>query len=91
MYEFSLEKVRGLMAEKGLKQIAITDHGYSHKKYGVEPKEVENIKNEIKKLPLLYILFCLLVKIDPLPAKMDFGKIIYFFFFFNNFLWQFFS
>jgi len=25
-------------------------------------------------LPLLYILFCLLLKIDPLPAKMDFGK-----------------
>lgn len=33
--------------KKGLKQIAITDHGYSHKKYGVELKEVENIKNEI--------------------------------------------
>ena len=31
-------------------------------------------KNEIKKLPLLYVLFCLLLKIDPLPAKMDFGK-----------------
>ena len=31
-------------------------------------------KNEIKKLPLLYILFCLLLKIDPLPAKMDFKK-----------------
>ena len=31
-------------------------------------------KNEIKKLPLLYILFCLLLKIDLLPAKMDFGK-----------------
>ena len=29
-------------------------------------------KNEIRKLPLLYILFCLLLKIDPLPAKMDF-------------------
>ena len=31
-------------------------------------------KNEIKKLPLLYMLFCLLLKIEPLPAKMDFGK-----------------
>ena len=31
-------------------------------------------KNEIKKLPLLYILFCILLKIDPLPAKMDFEK-----------------
>ena len=31
-------------------------------------------KNEIKKLTLLYILFCLLLKIDPLLAKMDLGK-----------------
>ena len=31
-------------------------------------------KNEIKKLPLLYVLFCLLLKIDRLPAKMNFGK-----------------
>lgn len=29
-------------------------------------------KNEIRKLPLLYILFCLLLKIEPLPAKIDF-------------------
>ena len=29
-------------------------------------------KKEIKKLSLLYVLFCLLLKIDPLPAKMDF-------------------
>ena len=29
-------------------------------------------KNEIKKLPLLYVLFCLLLKIDPLTAKMYF-------------------
>ena len=32
-------------------------------------------KNEIKKLPLLYILFCLLLKIDSLPAKMDFKNV----------------
>ena len=30
---------------------------------------------ELKKLPLLYLLFCLLLKIDPLPARMDFGNI----------------
>lgn len=29
-------------------------------------------KNEIRKLPLPYILFCLLLKIDTLPAKIDF-------------------
>ena len=32
-------------------------------------------QNEIKKLPLLYLLFCLLLKIDPLPAKMDFKEV----------------
>ena len=39
-----------------------------------EYKKMLEIKriNEIKKLPLLYILFCMLLKIDPLPAKIDF-------------------
>lgn len=49
------------------------------KKYKIPKEEYAKMleikrKNEIKKLPLLYILFCLLLKIDPLPAKMDFGK-----------------
>ena len=49
------------------------------KKYKMSIEEYKKIleikrKKEIKKLPLLYILFCLLLKIDPLPAKMDFGK-----------------
>lgn len=30
---------------------------------------------ELKKLPLLYLLFCLLLKINPLPARMDFGNV----------------
>ena len=48
------------------------------KKYKMPKEEyvrmLEIKKNEIRKLPLLYMLFCLLLKIDPLPAKMDFGK-----------------
>jgi len=49
------------------------------KKYKMSIEEYKKMleikrRNEIKKLPLLYILFCLLLKIDPLPAKMDFGK-----------------
>lgn len=49
------------------------------KKYKMSIEEYKKMleirrKNEIKKLPLLYVLFCLLLKIDPLPAKMDFGK-----------------
>lgn len=53
---------------------SITQYG---KKYKISKEEYIKMleikrKNEIKKLPLLYILFCLLLKIDPLPAKMDF-------------------
>ena len=49
------------------------------KKYRMSIEEYKKMleikrKNEIRKLPLLYVLFCLLLKIDPLPAKMDFGK-----------------
>ena len=49
------------------------------KKYKMSIEEYKKMleikrKNEIKKLPLLYVLFCLLLKIDPLPAKMDFEK-----------------
>ena len=49
------------------------------KKYKMPKEEYVKIleikrKNEIRKLPLLYVLYCLLLKIDPLPAKMDFGK-----------------
>lgn len=55
---------------------SITQYG---KKYRISKEEYVKIleikrKNKIKKLPLLYVLFCLLLKIDPLPAKMDFGK-----------------
>ena len=55
---------------------SITQYG---KKYRISKEEYIKIleikrKNEIKKLPLLYVLFCLLLKIDPLPAKIDFGK-----------------
>lgn len=47
------------------------------KKYKIGIKDYNKMlefkrKNKIKKLPLLYILFCMLLKIDPLPAKIDF-------------------
>ena len=50
------------------------------KKYKMSASEYNKMleikrKNEIKKLPLLYLLFCLLLKIDPLPAKMDFKEV----------------
>lgn len=54
----------------------IIKYGKKYKMSIEEYKKMLEIKriDEIKKLPLLYILFCMLLKIDPLPAKMDFGK-----------------
>ena len=34
---------------KGLKEIAITDHGFSHRVFGVDRKAVENIIVDIRK------------------------------------------
>ena len=34
---------------KGLKEIAITDHGFGHQLYGVKRQDVENILRDIKK------------------------------------------
>lgn len=52
----------------------IAQYGKKHKMSKEEYIKMLEIKrkNEIKKLPLLYVLFCLLLKIDPLPAKMNF-------------------
>lgn len=32
---------------KGLKQIAITDHGFSHRTFGLKRKEIENVREDI--------------------------------------------
>lgn len=52
-------------------------YGKKYKMSASEYNKMLEIKrqNEIKKLPLLYLLFCLLLKIDPLPAKMDFKNV----------------
>ncbi len=34
--------------EKGLKQIAITDHGFGHVKYGMKPRDIEPMRKEIE-------------------------------------------
>ncbi len=34
-------------AEKGLKQIAITDHGFNHKLYGVRRKDIPQVREDI--------------------------------------------
>ena len=34
--------------EKGLKQIAITDHGFSHIMYGLKPYKMDNLRQEIE-------------------------------------------
>lgn len=38
--------------EKGLKQIAITEHGFSHKLYGVKRKNIDKMRKEIEEAKL---------------------------------------
>ena len=71
---YSHNKVIDIILDYENKKIA--QYGEKYKMSKEEYIKIFEIKRkkEIKKLPLLYILFCLLLKIDPLPAKMDFGK-----------------
>ena len=46
-------------SSKGLKQIAITDHGFNHPVFGIRRKDIENLKEDIttKTLNLLLLQF----------------------------------
>ena len=70
--EYSYNKVIDRILE--YENTNIIKYGKKYKMGIEEYKKMLEIKrkNEIKKLPLLYILFCILLKIDPIPAKMDF-------------------
>lgn len=72
--EYSYSKVIDRILDYENKNIAQYGKKYKmSKEEYIKMLEIKR-KNEIRKLPLLYVLFCLLLKIDPLPAKMDFGK-----------------
>ena len=71
---------------KGLKEIAITDHGFTHRTFGVKRKDIENIIMDIekaKKATGVNILFgieenfvSLDGKIGVLPRDLDFLNIV---------------
>lgn len=61
-------------------RLAETNYQANGKRYIAKRETFERIlkirrTRELKRLPLLYLLFCLLLKIDPLPARMDFGNV----------------
>lgn len=73
--------------KRGLKKVAITEHGPGHLAYGVSMKKMKQIKDEIEKLKLLYpeieILFGVEANIstkgnfiDIKPEDMDFFDIV---------------
>ena len=47
------ENVR-IAYEKGLRQIAITDHGFNQTIYGVRRKDIENVKKDIEEAKEMY-------------------------------------
>ena len=75
--EYSCKRVLDRTLE--LKDYENTNIKYG-KKYKMSVEDYNKMierkrQNEIMKLPLIYLLFCLLLKIDPLPAKMDFKEV----------------
>lgn len=62
---------------KGLKEIAITDHGFSHKTYGVKRSQIENIMMDIqkaKKATGVNILFGIEENFTSLDGKIGLRK-----------------
>ena len=62
--------------EKGLKRIAITEHGFNHK-YGIKREEVQTIRDEIERLKKIYpieILFGVEANLISLNGDIDLTK-----------------
>lgn len=75
--EYSYNRVLDRTLElRDIDELEITDG----KRYKMSIEDYNKIlerkrQTEIKKLPALYLIFCLLLKIDPLPAKIDFKNV----------------
>ena len=75
--EYSYNRVLDRTLElRNIDELEITDG----KRYKMNIEDYNKIlerkrQTEIKKLPALYLIFCLLLKIDPLPAKIDFKNV----------------
>jgi len=61
--------------KKGLKKIAITDHGYHHIRIGMRKKELDKIRDEISRLndlyPMIEILFGVEANLIGLNGEID--------------------
>lgn len=65
--------------EKGLKAIAVTDHGYSHIAYGMSPREAHEARQEIDRLNQRYqrdifIFLGVEANLNGLDGTIDIGK-----------------
>ena len=71
---YTKEKIRYRIENKTYNQVYIPK-----KKYKMSIKEYNRFKqkqrkHQLRELPALYILICLLLRIDPLPEKIEFNK-----------------
>ena len=57
--------------KKGLKRIAITDHGFGHIGFGIRPKDVDMMREEIQSLSLKYSDIDILIGIEANLIGMD--------------------
>ena len=74
VYNYTKEKIRYRIENKIYNQIYIPK-----KKYKMSIEEYNKFRqkqreHQLRELPALYILICLLLRIDPLPEKIDFNN-----------------
>lgn len=74
----SIEEIVLEAIDKGLKEIAISNHGLSHVRYGFRKEHISQLKAEIenlnKKYPQIKILFGVEANILSLTGETDIGK-----------------
>jgi len=57
--------------KKGLKKIAISDHGFNHIGFGLKMKDIEKMRNEIDRLRVLYPSIEILFGIEANPIGLN--------------------
>lgn len=75
----TIEQNTQVAIEKGLKTIAVTDHGYSHIAYGMSPREAHEARREVDKLNQRYqrdirILLGVEANLNSLDGTIDIEK-----------------
>ena len=71
---YTKEKIRYIIENKIYNQVYIPKKNYKMSIEEYNKFKQKQRKHQLRELPALYILICLLLKIDPLPEKIEFNN-----------------